>query len=565
MPFWAFLTREARSLVNKGKFAINEARTAENRSSNSQSRAEILEAETQIAVTLNSGVSAPAKLIAIGPLSESFNDAVRSLARSSSAPIPEKPRSEPPISLVLLSVAAEFRANIPRDYYQFGHAEQGSNVMTVSSPFGCACPPSLGNLLTHGVVSLRVPVSAFNFGSNSSSSSTRSDVIIVDTKVFPGIEGSPIFMFSPAVDQYLLVGIIVSTFSSKHIPSLSVVMGSRYFKSWLESVEKAIHHHKSSSIVQRPIVVPRKQPFLEAAMSKLVSIEVAGTWASGILISSRGIVLTNSHVVQPFIKTGNPIRVRLLPRNFQRKSMASGAALWRFADVIFSSNGCWDVAFLQIKTQHSEETFVHWNTFYENTNEVQLEVDLTLGDEVFVVGYGLFNPRSVSEPWISRGVLSKRVIHRERTVALISSAAVHRGASGGMLINAVSGRLIGLVSCNLRISLNDPDNQKQTQEDDHPTTSTDSMRLFPHINLSVPISIVRDSGVRINPASGGFIAASSSWQEKLNETDEEISRIWTLADPVPDDVLNPRGRAVEAKVGELEETRKLKIPPTSKL
>ena len=72
------------------------------------------------------------------------------------------------------------------------------------------------------------------------------------------------------------------------------------------------------------------------------------------------------------------------------------------------------------------------------------------GSPIFVVGYGLEDPaRSVSlEPIVTQGIISSVVRWRRRPVMLVTTAVVHSGMSGGIVVCATTGRPLAMVVSN---------------------------------------------------------------------------------------------------------------------
>jgi len=75
------------------------------------------------------------------------------------------------------------------------------------------------------------------------------------------------------------------------------------------------------------------------------------------------------------------------------------------------------------------------------------------GTEILAVGHGLFGPNT---PWIgpsiARGHISKVTQGdlTRRPAVIQTSAAVHRGCSGGALVDVKSGSLVGLITTNVK-------------------------------------------------------------------------------------------------------------------
>lgn len=77
------------------------------------------------------------------------------------------------------------------------------------------------------------------------------------------------------------------------------------------------------------------------------------------------------------------------------------------------------------------------------------------GGDCFVVGHALFNPAGGSRPLLTRGNVAQVLAlpdgqnGRQLTAMLLTTAAVHSGASGGAVVDG-AGRLLGLITSNAR-------------------------------------------------------------------------------------------------------------------
>lgn len=145
------------------------------------------------------------------------------------------------------------------------------------------------------------------------------------------------------------------------------------------------------------------------------------------------------------------------------------------ADVLHVCSGYLDVALLLARpTSKSSPGEMNGNrqlqVFTPSIWQCQAKGEPQEGTEVWAVGYGLFGPGS---PWsgatLTRGHLSKtaRAGLGARPAVLQSSAAVHRGCSGGALVDACSGEFLGMVTTNVK------------QQDGG---------VMPHVNFSLPAS-----------------------------------------------------------------------------
>ncbi|WVZ99108.1 hypothetical protein U9M48_044455 [Paspalum notatum var. saurae] len=286
---------------------------------------------------------------------------------------------------------------------------------------------------------------------------------------------------------------------------------------------------------------------LREAISAVVLVTVGETsWASGIVLNKGGLVLTNAHLLEPWrfgrtsslgLETsfaGEYLNVRenkslqpqqckflnedavkhevsLFNLGFKREKRISvrldheGRQIWCNASVFFISKGPLDVALLQM-----EKVPIELNTIRPEF------VCPTAGSPVCVVGHGLFGPRSGLCSSLSSGVVSKVVQipstqlshlagsvepdNMDMPVMLQTTAAVHPGASGGVLVNS-HGLMVGIVTSNAK----------------HGGGST-----IPHLNFSIPCKLL-ETIFKYSAIGEPTIL------EQLSKPNEVLSLVWALA------------------------------------
>ena len=243
------------------------------------------------------------------------------------------------------------------------------------------------------------------------------------------------------------------------------------------------------------------------AQHALALVRCGDTWGSGIHIGS-GYVLTCAHVVVPIPAGGKeqsartpsssrPVAVRLRRRG-------GGAAVhdaWFAAATVYASAGPVDVALLRLGGRlvdaaaaasaagpRAGAATVPVGSIAGGGFDAFGAVDLwaagggafppaARGQRVLVLGYGLFEPGLGLPPLVTAGTLTRVVLApRARgrggpppppPAMLLSCAAVFRGHSGGMLLDARTGALRGLVTNNAQGS---------------------SGATLPRLNFSVPVA-----------------------------------------------------------------------------
>ncbi|KAL6839311.1 hypothetical protein ACP4OV_030983 [Aristida adscensionis] len=289
---------------------------------------------------------------------------------------------------------------------------------------------------------------------------------------------------------------------------------------------------------------------LREAISSVVLVTVGDTsWASGIILNKNGLVLTNAHLLEPWrfgrtstlglqnkitsdagehvgdgendplqsqqCEVSNEDAVKhefsLFNLGFKREKRISvrldqgERQMWCNASVVFISKGPLDVALIQMEKIPIE------------LNVIRPEfVCPAAGSSVYVVGHGLLGPRSGLCSSLSSGVVSKVVkipstqhSHLAGTVEsdnmdvpvmLQTTAAVHPGASGGVLVNS-HGLMVGLVTSNAK----------------HGGGST-----IPHLNFSIPCK-------SLEMVFKYSVNGDSTVLGQLDKPNELLSSVWALA------------------------------------
>lgn len=292
---------------------------------------------------------------------------------------------------------------------------------------------------------------------------------------------------------------------------------------------------------------------VEKAMASVCLITIGdGVWASGILLNSQGLILTNAHLLEPwrfgkthisgggyqtnpekfplFLKETTSLGSRVdsnqisqsLPskmpnlyptydnhRNVRVRLDHIKPWVWCDAKVVFVCKGPWDVALLQLEPVPDE-------LFPIVTNFLRPSA----GSKAYVIGHGLFGPKCGFFPSVSSGVVAKVVeakasqsslsvqpehMHTQGhfPAMLETTAAVHPGASGGAVINS-DGQMIGLVTSNARHG---------------------GGTVIPHLNFSIP-----------SAALAPIFKFAKDMQDLsllriLDEPNEYISSVWALMRP----------------------------------
>lgn len=168
-----------------------------------------------------------------------------------------------------------------------------------------------------------------------------------------------------------------------------------------------------------------KQVEIKHYFEKVVEIicenEIWKSFATGIIISSEGLIITNKHVIEDFTKV-NCIKV-----NFFNDSNEYHAE-------IITISSLYDLALIKVQK----------NTNYFNS----LSENFKIGEKVYSIGnnngYGLY---------VSEGIISceyKNVIYNNlNTLSIQTNIEIYNGCSGGPLFNE-KGDLLGIMTFRIR-------------------------------------------------------------------------------------------------------------------
>ncbi|XP_019419712.1 PREDICTED: glyoxysomal processing protease, glyoxysomal isoform X2 [Lupinus angustifolius] len=414
--------------------------------------------------------------------------------------------------------------------------KRGDFLLAVGSPFGVLSPTHFFNSISVGRIANCYPPY-----------SSDVSLLMADIRCLPGMEGSPVFS-----EDASLTGIMIRPLRQKTtgaeiqlvIPWDAVVGASSGLLQ--KSPQNGHLNFNSSSLLPS-----------EKAMASICLVTIGdGVWASGVLLNSQGLILTNAHLLEPwrFGKThlsrggygtnsaklpfklegatdlGNGIasiqKSQTLPskvgtvysftadtydnyRNIRVRLDHVNPSVWCGARVVYICKGPWDVALLQLESVPKNLLPVEINFSRPST-----------GSKTYVIGHGLFGPKCGFFPSVCSGVVAKVVeaktpqsyqsiqpelmhMHEFFPAMLETTAAVHPGASGGAVINS-DGHMIGLVTSNARHG---------------------GGTIIPHLNFSIP------SAALIPIFKFSKDMKNLSVLRILDEPNEYISSVWALMRP----------------------------------
>ncbi|XP_064174390.1 peroxisomal leader peptide-processing protease [Anguilla rostrata] len=345
--------------------------------------------------------------------------------------------------------------------------EKGCVVFACGSPFGTFCPDLFMSTLSKGIVS--------NLAGEDHA------LILTDARCLPGTEGGGLFVKSG--DLAYLVGLIVSPlcWKSNEWIGLTLVCSLQLI---LRNILKSVTLQDPTKEVCAWLPGASIDSVADAdqSMKRHPSVALVDTgqfWGSGILMSSR-LMLTCRHVLHG--------QSRLTVR-FKTKSRFLAV----MGEVLYSTKvtSPYDVAVVLLKEQ------------LPDVEVPTLASTFTPGEDVYVIGYGAFGQSC--GPTVTSGILSRAVAFHSQPVMLQTTCAVQAGSSGGAVIRAQTGELLGLVASNTRDMV--------------------AGVTYPHLNFSIPASL-------LDPLLQQFSRTGDpAVFRQLDSADEQVRRAWRLQAP----------------------------------
>ncbi|XP_077221528.1 protease-like protein [Tasmannia lanceolata] len=428
--------------------------------------------------------------------------------------------------------------------------KRGDLLLVMGSPFGILSPLHFLNSISVGAVANCCPAD-----------SRDSSLLMADVRCLPGMEGGLVFsehacligLLSMPLRQQaggaeiqLVVtwGAITTALSDRLQKEPQRAKGNLDLYS---ARNESIYNNDSQGLF--PELCCPSTPSFEKALPSIVLVTIGdGAWASGIILNSHGLILTNAHLLEPwrFGKTSSgtdeitlpalsifserhsslPSLVKTSDSCVGDKRMSSTLysingnykrirvrldhvepRIWCDAKAVYVSKGPLDIALLQLESVPKELCPIVPDFNYPSP-----------GSKAHVIGHGLFGPRTDLLPSVCSGVVA-RVVETQRPphlygpgeletgerylpAMLETTAAVHPGVSGGAVINA-DGHMIGLVTSNARHG---------------------GGTLIPHLNFSIPCAALKP----IFKFSDG---RDLSILHAMDEPNELLSSVWALMPP----------------------------------
>ncbi|KAG0056911.1 hypothetical protein BGZ83_002851 [Gryganskiella cystojenkinii] len=339
----------------------------------------------------------------------------------------------------------------------------GKKLTLHGSGFGLIAPSVLINNISQGVVANIIhPYRAARRVDEQANS-----LVLTDAKFLPGMEGGAVSW--DETGELAGLSMLPIRRTDGEPVDISLVIPVACIVSAISPYITVSRQH----LLPSHFVALNGSTLIEARQA-VVMVQVGQTWASGVVISKHGHILTNAHVFTSFLDN---ISNRTWP------NLRSGVSLRVRID------------------SPQQQTTVNWTK-----DELARVKPIVKGTPLFAIGHGIFGPSSGILPLITSGICSKVVSYSQQPVMLLSSAPVHRGNSGGVLVTA-DGHFAGLVTGNGK---------------------TSTGRTITHLNFAIPLEALTDV------VNAYLVDDNRNWLDKLNLPPTRIDDIWSLRGTAPE-------------------------------
>ena len=159
----------------------------------------------------------------------------------------------------------------------------------------------------------------------------------------------------------------------------------------------------SSYLAERVRTSQGHGPKWAAALPSIVLVSAPGSgWASGIVLSRDGYILTNAHVVKPSSAHSSGVHSQPDQNHFPfpliKVQVSSSGNSWHVAEVVYSFRHALDLAVLRVKAVPAK---------LELQPAVLQSGAVTPGQAVAVIGHALFSPNRQMQPSLTVGNITK--------------------------------------------------------------------------------------------------------------------------------------------------------------
>ena len=162
-----------------------------------------------------------------------------------------------------------------------------------------------------------------------------------------------------------------------------------------------------------PVSPLRAASPLEAAARGVVLVRAGGQWASGVVASASGLILTNAHLLPTLMSTlphFTPPSPSAAQCSVRFRSTPDGHYVWIPARVVHTFRNHLDLMVLQLLLDSSSTGSYPEASASPGIALSPLNLSgraLVSGREVVVVGHGLFGPSAAWPPSLTRGNITK--------------------------------------------------------------------------------------------------------------------------------------------------------------
>ncbi|XP_044263234.1 uncharacterized protein LOC123010419 isoform X3 [Tribolium madens] len=299
---------------------------------------------------------------------------------------------------------------------------------------------------------------SYSRGIVSSTVGRNNCLIVSDCALTPGSEGSPVYKNHSKITS-LPFGIVVSALSwwKGDWTGLTLILDIRsvlaeLFQSDYQIMSKTIHHR-----------------VLASTESSLIQVYCGPKWGTAIILSEKGVLLTNSHVID----FNHDVNIYLKGQSIKAK------IIYKTPD-----DEVFDLAVLQCDS-----------AFFKSNNCKPIksyERSLVVGEKVYAAGFALFSKTISTIPMISKGYIIQCNESMMRT-----TCCVNPGMSGGTILNQL-GEIVAVIVCNSRLN----------------------GLVYPKFNMAIPYSAIRRTLHQ-------FIKSNdSSMLNSLHSDDPKITSSW---------------------------------------
>ena len=352
----------------------------------------------------------------------------------------------------------------------------GQDVYLYGTPFGSTLPDVFLNSVTKGIISIILD-----------------DVILLtDARYVVGVEGGALFVKKQS--KIILVGIVISPLTSSLLGLTIVASIQSIVESFQPSLFDWCHHlfPWSSTIITPPSLEKHVLP-------SIVAVETGARRGSAVIIDENSkLALTCSHVLS---NKQDSLTVTLS----NKKCTAN--VLW--------ASALPDIALLKLNTSEKLCALHGLSSTLPSPSD---------GSNVFVIGYPQLcgGGDNFLSPVSTHGVVAKRICcHDDDSkttevfpVMLQLTAPIWGGSSGGAVVCAQSGRLVGIATSTIRDE----------------TTGDGGGTIMPNVSLAIPIEWIRMALKEVGNREQNHHRQQHTTEEK--RTKRAAAKLWQLSTDV---------------------------------